>query len=119
MKNAVFWDVTPCGSSKNQRFGGKYRTNHQDNKNQQSLLLSFWTLSIVRISTNRKHNVSETGSVSVFRRGGRGTYSTEKPKACLSTGDARTKESEERINKLRITLAVTTNRKMLSADSSS
>jgi hypothetical protein len=35
-----------------------------------SLLLSFWTLSIVRISTNRKHNVSETGSVSVFRRAG-------------------------------------------------
>jgi hypothetical protein len=57
-----------------------------------SLLLSFWTLSIVRISTNRKHNVSETGSVSVFRRGGGGTYSREKPKACLSTGDARTKE---------------------------
>jgi hypothetical protein len=53
-----------------------------------SLLLSFWTLSIVRISTNRKHDVSETGSVSVFRRGG-GTYSIEKPKACLSTGDAR------------------------------
>jgi hypothetical protein len=60
-----------------------------------SLLLSFWTLSIVRISTNRKHNVSETGSVSVFRReGGAGTYSTEKPKACLSTGDARTKEGQ-------------------------
>jgi hypothetical protein len=35
-----------------------------------SLLLSFWTLSIVRISTNRKHNVSETGSVSIFRREG-------------------------------------------------
>jgi hypothetical protein len=34
-----------------------------------ALLLSFWTLSIVRISTNRKRNVSETGSVSVFRRG--------------------------------------------------
>jgi hypothetical protein len=34
------------------------------------LLLSFWTLFIVRISTNRKHNVSETGSVSFFRRGG-------------------------------------------------
>jgi hypothetical protein len=59
------------------------------------LLLSFWTLSIVRISTNRKHNVSETGSVSAFRRGGGGgTYSTEKPKACLSTGDARTKEGQ-------------------------
>jgi hypothetical protein len=22
MKNAVFWDVTPCGSCKNLRFGG-------------------------------------------------------------------------------------------------
>jgi hypothetical protein len=22
MKNAVFWDVTPCGSSNNRRFGG-------------------------------------------------------------------------------------------------
>jgi hypothetical protein len=52
-----------------------------------SLILSFWTLSIVRISTNRKHNVSETGSVSVFRLGGRDTYSTEKTKACLSTGE--------------------------------
>jgi hypothetical protein len=25
MKNDVFWEVTPCGSSKNRRFGGKYR----------------------------------------------------------------------------------------------
>jgi hypothetical protein len=24
MKNAVFWDVTPCGSCKNQHFGGMY-----------------------------------------------------------------------------------------------
>jgi hypothetical protein len=24
MKNAVFWDVTPCGSCKNQSFGGEY-----------------------------------------------------------------------------------------------
>jgi hypothetical protein len=22
MKNAMFWDVTPCGSCKNRRFGG-------------------------------------------------------------------------------------------------
>jgi hypothetical protein len=22
MKNGVFWDITPCGSSKNRRFGG-------------------------------------------------------------------------------------------------
>jgi hypothetical protein len=25
MKNTVFWDVTPCGSCKNRRFGGSYR----------------------------------------------------------------------------------------------
>jgi hypothetical protein len=25
MKNGVFWDVTPCGSCKNLRFGGNYR----------------------------------------------------------------------------------------------
>jgi hypothetical protein len=25
MKNAVFWDITPCGSCKNSRFGGTYR----------------------------------------------------------------------------------------------
>jgi hypothetical protein len=25
MKNGVFWDVTPCGSCKNRRFGGTYR----------------------------------------------------------------------------------------------
>jgi hypothetical protein len=24
--NAVFWDETPCGSCKNRRFGGKYRS---------------------------------------------------------------------------------------------
>jgi hypothetical protein len=29
MKNAVFWDVTLCGSCKNQRFGGTYRFHHQ------------------------------------------------------------------------------------------
>jgi hypothetical protein len=25
MKNAVFWDITPCGSCKNRCFGGTYR----------------------------------------------------------------------------------------------
>jgi hypothetical protein len=32
MKNAVFWDVTPCGSFKNRRFGGTYRLLHQGDK---------------------------------------------------------------------------------------
>jgi hypothetical protein len=29
MKNAVFWDVTSCGSCKNRHFGGTYRLHHQ------------------------------------------------------------------------------------------
>jgi hypothetical protein len=28
MKNGVFWVVTPCGSCKNQRFGGTWRLLH-------------------------------------------------------------------------------------------
>jgi hypothetical protein len=31
MKNAVFWDIMPCGSCKNQRFGGTYHL-HQGDK---------------------------------------------------------------------------------------
>jgi hypothetical protein len=30
MQNGVFWDVTPCGSCKNRRFGGTKRLLHQD-----------------------------------------------------------------------------------------
>jgi hypothetical protein len=33
MKNVVFWDVTPCGSCKNRRFGGTWRLLHQGDKN--------------------------------------------------------------------------------------
>jgi hypothetical protein len=33
MKNGVFWDVTPCGSCKNRRFGGTQRLLHQGDKN--------------------------------------------------------------------------------------
>jgi hypothetical protein len=33
MKNAVFWDVIMCDSSKNRLFGGTYRLNHQGGKN--------------------------------------------------------------------------------------
>jgi hypothetical protein len=34
LKNAVFWDVIPCGSCKNRRFGGTWRLHHQGDKNQ-------------------------------------------------------------------------------------
>jgi hypothetical protein len=37
MKNAVFWDVTPCGSCKNRRFGATYRLNIQSGKNQRAM----------------------------------------------------------------------------------
>jgi hypothetical protein len=33
MKNAVFWDVTPCGSCKNRRFRGTQHLHHQGDKN--------------------------------------------------------------------------------------
>jgi hypothetical protein len=33
IKNGVFWDVTPCGSCKNRRFGGTWRLLHQGDKN--------------------------------------------------------------------------------------
>jgi hypothetical protein len=33
LKNGVFWDVTPCGSCKNRRFGGTWRLIHQGDKN--------------------------------------------------------------------------------------
>jgi hypothetical protein len=34
MKNAVFWDVAPCHSYKNRRFGRRCRLSHQGGKNQ-------------------------------------------------------------------------------------
>jgi hypothetical protein len=33
MKNAIFWDLTLCGSCKNQRFGGSYRLHNLCDKN--------------------------------------------------------------------------------------
>jgi hypothetical protein len=33
LKNGVFWDVTPCGSCKNRRFGGSWPLLHQGDKN--------------------------------------------------------------------------------------
>jgi hypothetical protein len=32
LKTAVFWDVMPCGSCKNQCFGGTYLPHHQDER---------------------------------------------------------------------------------------
>jgi hypothetical protein len=36
MKNAVLWDVTPCGFYKKRRFGGTHLLSHQGDKNQRA-----------------------------------------------------------------------------------
>jgi hypothetical protein len=36
MKNAIFWDLTLCGSCKNQHFGGMYGLHHQGDKSRQA-----------------------------------------------------------------------------------
>jgi hypothetical protein len=36
MKNAVFWDVTLCGPSKNRLLGGTYHLHYQGDKNQRA-----------------------------------------------------------------------------------
>jgi hypothetical protein len=41
MKNAVFWDVTPCYSGKNRCLGGKYRIYHQGDKNRLLVTATF------------------------------------------------------------------------------
>jgi hypothetical protein len=33
IKNSVLWDVRPCGSCENWRFGGTYLIHHQGDKN--------------------------------------------------------------------------------------
>jgi hypothetical protein len=69
MKNAVFWDVTTCGSCKNRRFGETYRLHHQGDKigelgttlavtSNRSMLWSN-TLSILTRATRR--NISGDG----------------------------------------------------------
>jgi hypothetical protein len=46
MKNAVFWDVTPCGSCKNLRFGETYRPHHQSDKNRGAVAVTSQRASI-------------------------------------------------------------------------
>jgi hypothetical protein len=36
MENAVFWDVTQCGSCKNRRFGGTHHLHHQGDENRRA-----------------------------------------------------------------------------------
>jgi hypothetical protein len=51
MKNAVFWDVTLCGSCNNRCLEGTYRLHHQGNKNRRSVLLLLVTANVVPSSS--------------------------------------------------------------------
>jgi hypothetical protein len=94
MKTSVFWDLTPCGSCKDRRFGGKYNLHRQGITNRllvtanvvpsSSIIVTLMMQTIrssetsvfIRVSRHhipeddiihRKHKVSEKLSVSVFR----------------------------------------------------
>jgi hypothetical protein len=50
MKNAPFWDVTPCGSCKNGRFGITYRLHFQGRKSAyQEISVQFVVMQISRL----------------------------------------------------------------------
>jgi hypothetical protein len=51
MKNGVFWDVMPCGSCKNRRFGGTQLLHHQGDKN-------WWTRNLSVTSNWRTQHAS-------------------------------------------------------------
>jgi hypothetical protein len=36
MKNVVLWDIMPCGTCKNRRFGGKYHLHQHGDKNRRA-----------------------------------------------------------------------------------
>jgi hypothetical protein len=57
MKNAVFWHVTPCGSSMKRRFGGTYRL-HKGEINRQTR----------NVSSNYQLDFSETSVLTKFKR---------------------------------------------------
>jgi hypothetical protein len=47
LKNAIFWDVMPCGSCWDRRFIGKYRLHHQGDKNRRASII--FLRSVIRL----------------------------------------------------------------------
>jgi hypothetical protein len=73
MKNAVFWDVTPCGSCKNRRFGGTHHLHLQGGKSTEKQLISSDMLGITglcaenRSPSTPKVNIFETQEILRYR----------------------------------------------------
>jgi hypothetical protein len=65
MKNCVFWDVTPCGSCKNRRFGGTEHLLRQGDKNRsvRRLLVTVSPCSRIRVTLMKETHISSETSV--------------------------------------------------------
>jgi hypothetical protein len=86
MKNAVFWDVTPCGSCKNRLFRGMYLLHHQGDKNRgnrnnvSSPILVILMMEAIRSSETSaltkvtRRNILEVGIRHSHRRGNLKSY---------------------------------------------
>jgi hypothetical protein len=73
MKNAVFWDVAPCRSCVNRRFGETYRLHIQGRKiRERGTSVSKWLRSAIRFSETSVHarstrrHIPEDGTLQVF-----------------------------------------------------
>jgi hypothetical protein len=51
IKNAVFWDITPCGSCENRRYIGTQRLHHQGDKNQRAIAF-LWSICQSLVTAN-------------------------------------------------------------------
>jgi hypothetical protein len=66
MKNAVFWDVMPCGTCKNRGFGGTYLLNHQGDKYRQVKMMEAIHFSeTLVLTTATRRNIPEDGILHV------------------------------------------------------
>jgi hypothetical protein len=56
LKNAIFWDVAPCSSCVNRRFGGMYRLHLQGRKiHEQGTSVSRWLQFLQNIGSHKNY----------------------------------------------------------------